>query len=163
MALKNYCSWKIARRKERKTREAEMSEIVDYRVRCKFIACFYFRPSLSNFFEFILWSFWISLKLLENDLENPLNVDEHCPYQNVSFRLDLFLRDRFFRVYLAFGMSHRKFSAPRHGSMGFCPKKRSKRARGKVKAFPKDDQVQNLIILILKRELSLNWKWWGIY
>ncbi|PAV62124.1 hypothetical protein WR25_07520 [Diploscapter pachys] len=37
-------------------------------------------------------------------------------------------------------MSHRKFSAPRHGSMGFCPKKRSKRARGKVKAFPKDDQ-----------------------
>lgn len=44
-----------------------------------------------------------------------------------------------------FGMSHRKFSAPRHGSMGFCPKKRSKRIRGKVKAFPKDDQVQNLL------------------
>jgi len=37
-------------------------------------------------------------------------------------------------------MSHRKFSAPRHGSMGFVPKKRSKRHRGKVKAFPKDDQ-----------------------
>lgn len=36
-------------------------------------------------------------------------------------------------------MSHRKFSAPRHGSMGFTPKKRSKRACGKVKAFPKDD------------------------
>lgn len=36
-------------------------------------------------------------------------------------------------------MSHRKFSAPRHGSMGFTPKKRSRRARGKVKAFPKDD------------------------
>lgn len=36
-------------------------------------------------------------------------------------------------------MSHRKFSAPRHGSMGFTPKKRSSRARGKVKAFPKDD------------------------
>ncbi|KAI1716226.1 ribosomal protein l3 domain-containing protein [Ditylenchus destructor] len=36
-------------------------------------------------------------------------------------------------------MSHRKFSAPRHGSMGFTPKKRSKRFRGKVKAFPKDD------------------------
>jgi len=36
-------------------------------------------------------------------------------------------------------MSHRKFSAPRHGSMGFTPKKRSCRARGKVKAFPKDD------------------------
>jgi large subunit ribosomal protein L3e len=36
-------------------------------------------------------------------------------------------------------MSHRKFSAPRHGSMAFTPKKRSRRHRGKVKAFPKDD------------------------
>ncbi|KPM05912.1 60S ribosomal protein L3-like protein, partial [Sarcoptes scabiei] len=35
--------------------------------------------------------------------------------------------------------SHRKFSAPRHGSLAFTPKKRSKRHRGKVKAFPKDD------------------------
>merc|ERR1739836_328107 len=40
---------------------------------------------------------------------------------------------------LSLTMSHRKFSAPRHGSMGFYPKKRSKRHRGKVKAFPKDD------------------------
>merc|ERR1712168_447071 len=37
-------------------------------------------------------------------------------------------------------MSHRKFSAPRHGSLGFLPRKRSSRHRGKVKAFPKDDQ-----------------------
>ncbi|CAD5125094.1 DgyrCDS13335 [Dimorphilus gyrociliatus] len=37
-------------------------------------------------------------------------------------------------------MSHRKFSAPRHGSLGFLPRKRSKRSRGKVKAFPKDNQ-----------------------
>jgi large subunit ribosomal protein L3e len=36
-------------------------------------------------------------------------------------------------------MSHRKFSAPRHGSLGFLPKKRSVRQRGKCKAFPKDD------------------------
>jgi len=36
-------------------------------------------------------------------------------------------------------MSHRKFSAPRHGSKGFLPKKRAKRHRGRVKAFPKDD------------------------
>merc|ERR1711872_984911 len=36
-------------------------------------------------------------------------------------------------------MSHRKFSAPRHGSMGFYPKKRASRLRPKVKAFPKDD------------------------
>ncbi|XP_041362736.1 60S ribosomal protein L3-like [Gigantopelta aegis] len=39
-------------------------------------------------------------------------------------------------------MSHRKFSAPRHGSKGFLPKKRSKRHRGKVKAFPKDDRTK---------------------
>merc|ERR1712123_191648 len=38
-----------------------------------------------------------------------------------------------------FGMSHRKFEAPRHGSKGFLPKKRSKRLKGKPKAFPKDD------------------------
>ncbi|XP_071106087.1 large ribosomal subunit protein uL3-like [Haliotis cracherodii] len=37
-------------------------------------------------------------------------------------------------------MSHRKFSAPRHGSKGFLPKKRSSRQRGKVKSFPKDDK-----------------------
>merc|ERR1711915_1012024 len=36
-------------------------------------------------------------------------------------------------------MSHRKFSAPRHGPMGFYPKKRASRLRPKVKAFPKDD------------------------
>merc|ERR1711962_1885850 len=36
-------------------------------------------------------------------------------------------------------MSHRKFEAPRHGSKGFLPKKRTKRHRGKAKAFPKDD------------------------
>lgn len=36
-------------------------------------------------------------------------------------------------------MSHRKFSAPRHGSLGFLPRKRSRRHRGKIKAFPKDD------------------------
>ncbi|XP_006865325.1 PREDICTED: 60S ribosomal protein L3 [Chrysochloris asiatica] len=36
-------------------------------------------------------------------------------------------------------LSHRKFSAPRHGSLGFLPRKRSSRHRGKVKSFPKDD------------------------
>jgi len=35
-------------------------------------------------------------------------------------------------------MSHRKFSAPRHGSLGFLPRKRCKHTRGKVKSFPKD-------------------------
>jgi large subunit ribosomal protein L3e len=39
-------------------------------------------------------------------------------------------------------MSHRKFEHPRHGSLGFLPKKRSRRHRGKCKAFPKDDPTK---------------------
>jgi len=37
-------------------------------------------------------------------------------------------------------MSHRKFEAPRHGSLGFLPRKRASRCRGKVKSFPRDDR-----------------------
>ena len=36
-------------------------------------------------------------------------------------------------------MSHRKFERPRHGSLGFLPRKRCQRHRGKVKTFPADD------------------------
>jgi len=36
-------------------------------------------------------------------------------------------------------MSHRKFEAPRHGSLGFLPRKRAARHHGKVKTFPRDD------------------------
>jgi len=36
-------------------------------------------------------------------------------------------------------MSHRKFRAPRHGSLGFSPRKRTKKHRGKIRSFPKDD------------------------
>ncbi|KAJ7292379.1 hypothetical protein O6H91_Y280900 [Diphasiastrum complanatum] len=36
-------------------------------------------------------------------------------------------------------MSHRKFEHPRHGSLGFLPRKRARRHRGKVKSFPNDD------------------------
>jgi len=39
-------------------------------------------------------------------------------------------------------MSHRKFEAPRHGSLGFLPKKRSRTNRGRVRAFPKDNKSQ---------------------
>lgn len=31
-------------------------------------------------------------------------------------------------------MSHRKFEAPRHGSLAFLPRKRAARHRGKVKS-----------------------------
>ena len=36
-------------------------------------------------------------------------------------------------------MSHCKFEHPRHGSLGFNPRKRTRRHRGKVKSFPRDD------------------------
>ena len=36
-------------------------------------------------------------------------------------------------------MSCRKFNAPRHGSLAFCPRKRSKTIRPPIRAFPKDD------------------------
>jgi len=37
-------------------------------------------------------------------------------------------------------MSHRKFERPRHGSLGFLPRKRTAHHFGKIKSFPKDDQ-----------------------
>lgn len=36
-------------------------------------------------------------------------------------------------------MSHRKYERPRHGSLGFLPRKRTQHHRGKIKSFPKDD------------------------
>jgi len=39
-------------------------------------------------------------------------------------------------------MSHRKFKAPRHGSLGFLPRKRTRKHRGKVRAFPRDDRTK---------------------
>jgi len=36
-------------------------------------------------------------------------------------------------------MSHRKFEAPRHGSLAFQPRKRANRIRGRIRKFPRDD------------------------
>ena len=36
-------------------------------------------------------------------------------------------------------MSHRKFEAPRHGSLGFRPRRRTRHHRGRVRSFPRDD------------------------
>jgi len=36
-------------------------------------------------------------------------------------------------------MSHRKFESPRHGSLGFLPRKRARKQRGRIRSFPKDD------------------------
>merc|ERR1719223_945396 len=37
-------------------------------------------------------------------------------------------------------MSHRKYEAPRNGSLGFIPKRRTKHHRGRVRHFPRDDK-----------------------
>jgi large subunit ribosomal protein L3e len=39
-------------------------------------------------------------------------------------------------------MSHRKFEAPRRGSLGFLPKKRTKKHFGKIRSFPRDDPTK---------------------
>ena len=39
-------------------------------------------------------------------------------------------------------MSHRKFEHPRCGSLGFLPRKRTKKHRGKIRKFPKDDKTK---------------------
>lgn len=36
-------------------------------------------------------------------------------------------------------MSHRKYESPRHGSLGFLPRKRARKMRGRIRNFPKDD------------------------
>merc|ERR1712017_2628 len=45
--------------------------------------------------------------------------------------------DRAIAVFVT--MSHRKFERPRHGSLGFLPKKRCTKTKGKIKSFPLDD------------------------
>jgi large subunit ribosomal protein L3e len=39
-------------------------------------------------------------------------------------------------------MSHCKFEHPRHGHLGFLPRKRSRQIRGRCRSFPKDDTTQ---------------------
>ena len=40
-------------------------------------------------------------------------------------------------------MSHRKYSCPRKGNLGFIPRKRTKHHRGRIRAFPKDDRTKS--------------------
>ena len=37
-------------------------------------------------------------------------------------------------------MSHRKYSCPRKGHLGFLPRKRTQKHRGKIRSFPRDDK-----------------------
>ena len=39
-------------------------------------------------------------------------------------------------------MSHRKFEAPRSGSLGFLPRKRCRHHRGRIRKFPRDDETK---------------------
>jgi len=39
-------------------------------------------------------------------------------------------------------MSHRKYEAPRHGSLGFLPRKRTRYTQPHIKSWPKDDRSQ---------------------
>ena len=41
-------------------------------------------------------------------------------------------------------MSHRKYEHPRCGSLGFLPRKRTKKHHGHIRKFPKDDKTQKL-------------------
>jgi len=36
-------------------------------------------------------------------------------------------------------MSHRKFERPRHGNLGFAPRRRTRHHKGRVRSFPRDD------------------------
>lgn len=36
-------------------------------------------------------------------------------------------------------MSHRKFACPRKGNLAFCPRKRTRHHRGRIRSFPRDD------------------------
>jgi large subunit ribosomal protein L3e len=36
-------------------------------------------------------------------------------------------------------MSHRKYEAPRHGSLAFLPRRRTRHHRGRIRSFPRDD------------------------
>jgi len=40
-------------------------------------------------------------------------------------------------------MSHRKYEAPRHGSLGFLPRKRTRHHQGKIRSFPRDVASKN--------------------
>jgi len=37
-------------------------------------------------------------------------------------------------------MSHRKYSCPRKGHLGFNPRKRTRHHRGRIRSFPRDDR-----------------------
>lgn len=90
---------------------------------------------------------WVNLHLLSRRQMEALKTTEPLPgVSNSLLWVGLWEHPTIFsRVTPALtsvfscSQSHRKFSAPRHGHLGFLPHKRSRRHRGKVKTWPRDD------------------------
>ncbi len=45
-------------------------------------------------------------------------------------------------IFILVEMSHRKFSCPRKGHLGFIPRKRTRHHRGRIRSFPRDDATK---------------------
>ncbi|KAA6353527.1 MAG: hypothetical protein EZS28_050946, partial [Streblomastix strix] len=85
--------------------------------------------------------------------ENPFIIERHyyilsiavfipTKFLHIYYQIKpLFYRFRklHIEVYIKLHMSHKKYEHPRCGSLGFSPRKRCQRKRGRVKSFPKDD------------------------
>ena len=63
-----------------------------------------------------------------------------CPFREGLTVVQLIHFKNIFKTKGMFSFqSHRKYRAPRHGSLGFLPRKRCKHHNGRIKSFPKDD------------------------
>ena len=60
-------------------------------------------------------------------------------------------------------MSHRKFSCPRKGNLGFCPRKRTRHHRGKIRSFPRDDQSQKCHFTAFGGNFVINFRFQSWY
>lgn len=60
-------------------------------------------------------------------------------------------------------MSHRKFSCPRKGNLGFCPRKRTRHHRGKIRSFPRDDKTQKCHFTAFGGIFIFNFRFQGWY
>jgi large subunit ribosomal protein L3e len=64
------------------------------------------------------------------------------PWICVAFSAPVAAATAVFLIY-PIAMSHRKFERPRHGNLGFQPRKRCRHIRGRIKQFPRDEPTQS--------------------
>lgn len=62
----------------------------------------------------------------------------HVFITSVALSIDSHFLYFLFRLCCYHCRSHRKFEAPRHGNLGFLPKKRTKHHFGRIRSFPRD-------------------------